>query len=81
MCHLPPGTSKGNKIEHRLFSHLTMNWRGRPLTSHEAVIQTIAATTSRAGLTVQGELDGGEYPTGIRIRDEEIAAPPIARSR
>ncbi len=81
VCHLPPGTSKWNKIEHRLFSHITMNWRGRPLTSHEVVIQTIAATTSRTGLTVQAELDSGEYPTGIRISDDEIAALPIARHR
>ncbi|WP_441349196.1 ISAzo13-like element transposase-related protein, partial [Streptomyces sp. NTH33] len=76
-----PGTSKWNKIEHRLFSHITMNWRGRPLTSHEVMIQTIAATTSRTGLTVHAELDSGEYPTGIRISDDEIAALPIARHR
>ncbi len=81
VCHLPPGTSKWNKIEHRLFSHITMNWRGRPLTSHEVMIQTIAATTSRTGLTVHAELDSGEYPTGIRISDDEIAALPIARHR
>ncbi|MCY0924343.1 ISAzo13 family transposase [Streptomyces sp. H27-G5] len=81
VCHLPPGTSKWNKIEHRLFSHITMNWRGRPLTSHEVMIQTIAATTSRTGLTVQAELDSGEYPTGIRISDDEIAALPITRHR
>lgn len=78
VCHLPPGTSKWNKIEHRLFSHITMNWRGRPLTSHEVMLQTIAATT---GLTVRAELDSGEYPTGIRISDEEIAALPITRHR
>nr|WP_228869208.1 ISAzo13 family transposase [Streptomyces halstedii] len=81
VCHLPPGTSKWNKIEHRLFSHITMNWRGRPLTSHEAMLQTIAATTSRTGLTVQAELDSGEYPTGIRVSDDEIAALPITRHR
>ncbi|WP_185095422.1 ISAzo13 family transposase [Streptomyces sp. CEV 2-1] len=81
VCHLPPGTSKWNKIEHRLFSHITMNWRGRPLTSHEVMIQTIAATTSRTGLTVQAERDSGEYPTGIRISDDEIAALPITRHR
>ncbi|WP_236063332.1 ISAzo13 family transposase [Streptomyces poriferorum] len=81
VCHLPPGTSKWNKIEHRLFSHITMNWRGRPLTSHEVMIQTIAATTSRTGLTVQAELDSGEYPTGIRISDDEIATLPITRHR
>jgi hypothetical protein len=79
VCHLPPGTSKWNKIEHRLFSHITMNWRGRPLTSHEVMLQTIAATTSRTGLTVHAELDRGEYPTGIRISEEVIAALPITR--
>jgi transposase len=81
VCHLPPGTSKWNKIEHRLFSHITMNWRGRPLTSHEVMLQAIAATTSRTGLTVHAELDSSEYPTGIRISDEAIAALPITRHR
>ncbi|WP_327335054.1 ISAzo13 family transposase [Streptomyces anulatus] len=81
VCHLPPGTSKWNKIEHRLFSHITMNWRGRPLTCHEVMLQTIAATTSRTGLTVQAELDSGEYPTGTRVSDDEIAALPITRHR
>lgn len=81
VCHLPPGTSKWNKIEHRLFSHITMNWRGRPLTSHEVMLQTIAATTSRTGLTVHAELDSGQYPTGIQISDEAIAALPIIRHR
>ncbi len=70
VCHLPPGTSKWNRIEHRLFSHITMNWRGRPLTSHEVVVQTIAATTTRTGLTVHAELDPGSYPTGTQISDE-----------
>ncbi|MFE2942941.1 ISAzo13 family transposase [Streptomyces sp. NPDC059255] len=81
VCHLPPGTSKWNKIEHRLFSHITMNWRGRPLTSHEVMLHTIAATTSRTGLTVHAELDNGQYPTGIQISDEAIAALPISRHR
>ncbi|MGW1194232.1 ISAzo13 family transposase, partial [Streptomyces sp. NPDC002559] len=81
VCHLPPGTSKWNKIEHRLFSHITMNWRGRPLTSHEVMLQTIAATTSRTGLTVKAELDSGQYPTGIRVSDDAIAALPITRHR
>ena len=62
VCHFPPGTSKWNKVEHRLFSHITMNWRGRPLTSHEAVVELIAATTTRAGLTVKAELDRNPYP-------------------
>src|SRR6266496_2527807 len=64
VCHLPPGTSKWNKIEHRLFSHISMNWRGRPLTSHEVIVQTIAATTTGTGLSVHAELDTGTYPTG-----------------
>jgi Rhodopirellula transposase DDE domain len=72
VCHLPPGTSKWNKIEHRLFSHISMNWRGRPLTSHEVIVQTIAATTTRAGLTVAAELDTGSYPKGIKIPDKQI---------
>jgi hypothetical protein len=79
VCHVPPGTSKWNRIEHRLFSHITMNWRGRPLTSHEVVVQSIAATTTRAGLTVHAELDSGSYPTGTQISDEEMATLPITR--
>src|SRR6266487_3125499 len=71
-CHFPPGTSKWNKVEHRLFSHITMNWRGRPLTSHEVIVNTIAATTTRTGLKVHAELDTGDYPKGIKISDREI---------
>ena len=72
VCHLPPGTSKWNKIEHRLFSHISMNWRGRPLTSHEVVVNTIAATTTRTGLTVTAELDTANYPAGIKITDQQM---------
>ena len=72
VCHLPPGTSKWNKIEHRLFSHISMNWRGRPLTSHEVIVKTIAATTTTTGLTVHAELDTATYPTGIKIPDKDI---------
>ena len=72
VCHLPPGTSKWNKIEHRLFSHISMNWRGRPLTSHEVIVQTIAATTTSTGLTVRAQLDDNPYPTGIKIPDHEM---------
>lgn len=72
VCHLPPGTSKWNKIEHRLFSHISMNWRGRPLTSHEVIIETIAATTTSTGLTVRAELDQAEYPKGVKIPDKEM---------
>jgi Rhodopirellula transposase DDE domain len=72
VSHLPPGTSKWNRIEHRLFSQISMNWRGRPLTSHEVIVQTIAATTTRSGLTVQASLDTGTYPKGITITDKEM---------
>jgi transposase len=81
VCHLPPGTSKWNRIEHRLFSHITMNWRGRPLTSHEVIVQSIAATTTKTGLTVHAELDASPYPTGIQVRDDELAALPMTRHR
>jgi len=79
VCHFPPGTSKWNKIEHRLFSHITMNWRGRPLTSHEVIVNTIAATTTRTGLTVRAALDPGSYPEGIKVSDEQMNALPISR--
>jgi hypothetical protein len=72
VVHLPPGTSKWNKVEHRLFSHITMNWRGRPLSSHEVVVRTIAATTTRTGLTVKAVLDENSYPTGLRITDRQM---------
>jgi hypothetical protein len=75
VCHLPPGTSKWNKIEHPLFSHISINWRGRPLTSHEVIVQTIAATTTRTGLTVQAELDASDYPNGIKISDRQMKDP------
>ena len=74
VCHFPPGTSKWNKIEHRLFSHITHNWRGRPLTSHEVVVNTIAATTTRTGLSVHAELDTTTYPTGVKIPDAQMNA-------
>ena len=81
VCHLPPGTSKWNKIEHRLFSHITMNWRGRPLTSHEVIVNSIAATTTRTGLTVRAELDPGSYPAGAEISDAQMTAIPLTRHR
>jgi Rhodopirellula transposase DDE domain len=74
VCHLPPGTSKWNKIEHRLFSHISLNWRGRPLTSHEVIVKTIGATTTRTGLRVHAELDQTTYPTGVKIPDKQIKA-------
>jgi transposase len=79
VSHFPPGTSKWNKIEHRLFSHITMNWRGRPLTSHYVVINSIAATTTRTGLTVQARLDDGTYPTGIKVSNAQMAVLPVSR--
>ena len=79
VCHFPPGTSKWNKIEHRLFSHITMNWRGRPLTSHEVIVESIAATTTRTGLTVHAELDPGSYPAGIQVSDAQVDALPLTR--
>ena len=80
VSHLPPGTSKWNKIEHRMFCHITQNWRGRPLISHEVIIQLIAATTTKTGLKIQAELDPGSYPTGIQISDEELAAVNLRRA-
>jgi transposase/DNA-binding transcriptional regulator YdaS (Cro superfamily) len=77
VCHFPPGTSKWNKIEHRLFSQITMNWRGRPLTSHQVVVATIASTRTRTGLRVQAELDTAGYPLGISISREQLRALPI----
>jgi hypothetical protein len=79
VCHFPPGTSKWNKIEHRLFSHITMNWRGRPLTSHQVIVNTIAATTTRTGLRVHAELDPGSYPAGHKVSDAEMDALPLTR--
>lgn len=74
VCHLPPGTSKWNKIEHRLFSAISRNWRGRPLESHEVVIETLKAVTTRTGLAVHATLDTNTYPRGIKIPDRDIKA-------
>jgi hypothetical protein len=74
VCHFPPGTSKWNRIEHRLFSHISMNWRGKPLISHQVIISLIAATTTRTGLKVHARLDHTNYPKGIRVSDQELAA-------
>ena len=80
VCHLPPGTSKWNRIEHRLFSHISINWRGKPLTSHEVIIQLIAATTTRSGLRVTAQADPGLYPDRIKVTDEEMAQLALVRS-
>jgi len=77
VCHFPPGTSKWNRIEHRLFSFISMNWRGQPLTSYRVVVELIAATTTRSGLKVGAEFDEGYYPTGVKVSDEELAAIPL----
>ena len=74
VCHFPPGTSKWNKIEHRLWSLIAKNWRGRPLVSHEVIINSIAATTSESGLEVYAQLDQRDYPKGIEVSDTELAA-------
>jgi transposase len=79
VCHFPPGTSKWNKIEHRLFSHITMNWRGRPLTSHEVIVQSIAATTTATGLTVHAEPGPASYPAGTQVSNAQMKALPLTR--
>jgi transposase len=77
VCHFPPGTSKWNKIEHRLFSHITMNWRGRPLTSYQVVVNSIASTQTRTGLRVEAELDTALYPLGVTVSKTRFAELPI----
>jgi hypothetical protein len=79
VSHFPPGTSKWNKIEHRLFSFISINWRGRPLTDYQVIIDTIAATTTKTGLTVEAVLDPGTYPTGVEISDAQLKAVPLTR--
>ncbi len=74
VCHLPPGTSKWNKIEHRLFSHISMNWRGRPLVSHEVVVKLIGATMTKTGLKVKAKLDKRKYPLKVKVSDEDMAS-------
>lgn len=80
VAHYPPGTSKWNRIEHRLFSAIAMNWQGHPLTTHEVVVDLIGSTTTRTGLTVHAERDTGTYPTGIKISKVEMAALPLTRN-
>ena len=80
VCHFPPGASKWNKVEHRLFSYITQNWRGRPLSSHEAIVSLIANTTTAAGLKVRCQLDNNEYPTGVRVSDAELNTVRLERS-
>ena len=80
VAHLPPGTSKWNRIEHRLFAFITQNWRGKPLLTHEVIVQLIASTTTKTGLTVQCRLDCNKYAKGIKISDEEMAKLNITRA-
>ncbi len=80
VCHFPPGTSKWNKIEHRMFCHITENWRGKPLISHDVIINLIAATVTKAGLEIRAELDRGSYPTGVAVADEELATVNLKRA-
>jgi Rhodopirellula transposase DDE domain len=79
VCHFPPGTSKWNKIEHRLFSFITQNWRGRPLLSHEVIVELIASTRTRTGLVVQSALDDNDYPTKIKVSDNDLERVQLKR--
>ena len=81
VCHFPPGTSKWNKIEHRMFCHITENWRGRPLVSREVVVNLIGHTTTQGGLTIRSELDENSYPTGQSVSDEEMEALSLKRDK
>ena len=80
VCHYPPGTSKWNKIEHRMFCHITQNWRGKPLTDHMTVVELIGATTTTTGLTIRCELDENIYEKGVKISDEEMQNLNITRN-
>jgi hypothetical protein len=79
VCHFPPGTSKWNKIEHRMFCHITQNWRGRPLVSREVVVNLIGNTTTAEGLRIQAQIDDNTYAAGIKVSDQELAALAIER--
>jgi hypothetical protein len=79
VAHLPPGTSKWNRIEHRLFAYISQNWRGKPLVSHRVIVQLIGATTTQTGLTVRCELDASSYPKGVKVTAAEMAALVIER--
>jgi hypothetical protein len=79
VCHLPPGTSKWNKIEHRLFSFISQNWRGKPLVSHQVIVDLISATSTKAGLKVRAQIDSNLYPAGRKVSDKEVSALHIER--
>lgn len=80
VCHFPPGTSRWNKIEHRMFCHITQNWRGQPLVSHDVIINLIAGTSTKTGLKIRAELDRGLYPTGVAVPDDQLAAINLKRA-
>ncbi len=79
VCHYPPGTSKWNRIEHKMWSFISMNWRGRPLTTYRTIIELISATTTATGLTIRAETDTNHYETGVKVSDEELATVPLTR--
>jgi hypothetical protein len=81
VCHFPPGTSKWNQIEHRMFCHITANWRGRPLVSHEVVVNLIGSTRTRTGLRVQAELDTTSYATGVKVTNKELEAVQLKKDK
>ena len=81
VCHFPPGPSKWNKIEHRMFCHITENWRGQPLVSRAVIVNLIGNTKTQTGLTINAELDENAYPTGIKVSDAELAAVRIKRAK
>ncbi|MDQ6705054.1 MAG: ISAzo13 family transposase, partial [Acidobacteriota bacterium] len=81
VCHFPPGTSKWNKIEHRLFSFISQNWRGKPLISHQVIIDLIAATTTTTGLTVRSKIDTNTYEPGLRVSDQQMAELQLRREK
>jgi hypothetical protein len=77
VCHYPPGTSKWNKVEHRMFSFITKSWRGKPLTSYQVIVELVAATTTTTGLRILAEWDQGYYPTGTEVSDAQLAGLPL----
>ena len=81
VCHFPPGTSKWNKIEHRMFSHISENWRARPLISRSVVVSLIGNTKTRSGLRIRAELDSNSYEIGIKVTDEELAKVRLTKDR
>jgi hypothetical protein len=81
VCHFPPGTSKWNKIEHRMFSYISMNWRGRPLISHETIVNLIGSTTTQTGLIINAELDVNPYEKEIRVSNEELEMVNLTKAK